>query len=519
MTETVRQPLRIALVTDARLELSDAQALLIDRLCSDPRIELFGRIAGTGQNKARAVSPVLRAILTCERLLVRGRIRPYDTRPARQVLESLPVIEDNAGVNAFDLALVVGACGMAPEKLALARFGEWALSFCGDTNPGWVRAAPDIRAKPRVEVEILQRRAADQEPVAIHQTSYNPKPGAVLTGAFVAEKSVLFLHHALTGLAANRRMSSAGTAPMPAPELPGLGGMLSYTADFLKTAFKKQSQRLRERLNRDRQFWRIARGSGELTDIDPGKARDLPARAQVMADPFLFEHQGALWLFYEAMNAGGGNGWIEATRLDGEGAAPSVTALQCPYHLSFPFVFADGGDVFMIPETQQSRRLEIWRATEFPTAWELHATAFEGQYLAESSLFRHDDGQWWLLTNLSDHFAFQDHSSELYLFAVDGPDLKSIKPHPGNPIVFGADRARNAGAIIRHHGRLFRPSQNNSYGTYGYGLNLMEILRLDATGYEERVFREFTPNDKPGSIALHHLSVVRDHYVLDWCGE
>ena len=519
MKNETRHPLRIVVVADPEPDLSDAQALLIDRLNADPKIELCGRIAGTDQKPHRVLSHTVRAILACERYLVRGRILACNTEPARQVLSSLPEIGSEAAAGAFDLALALGRSRLAQGDLGIARFGEWTPSYGGSADPGWIGVAPDIREKPRVEVEILRRLADNPASVAIRRTSYNPKPGAVLTGAFVAEKSVLFLHHALDDLADRREDMTDGHTPQPLPRSPTFRDALSYARDFLKVSFRKLAERMRERRNRARQFWRISRGTGGVTEVDPKRVVDLPERAQVMADPFLFEHEGALWVFYEAMNAGGGNGWIEAARLIDQGAEPSVTALKRPYHLSFPFVIAAGDDVFMIPETQQSRRLEVWKATGFPTGWELHTTAFEGQHLAESSLFCDDDGQWWLLTNLSDHHAFQDHSSELYVFAIDGPDLKSITPHPKNPVVFGADTARNAGAIIRQEGRLFRPAQNNSYGVYGYGLNLMEITRLDASGYEERLFRQFTPEDKPGSIALHHLSAVRDQYVFDWCGE
>ncbi|SDC03722.1 glucosamine inositolphosphorylceramide transferase family protein [Ruegeria marina] len=519
MSDPLHPPLRIVLVVDALHDLTDAEALLIDRLSADPKVVICGRIAGTAGQRADPLPISLRGFLGLERFVVGRRILPYDTRKAVRLMAGLPEVAPDAGSGAFDLALVLGAKRLAAEQLALARFGEWMLSYGGAADPGWIWTVPDLRAKPRVEVEITQRHSASPAPVTIRRTSYNPKPGAVLTGAFVAEKSVLFLHHALSELADRRAVPQGSGTPLIAPAPPALGDVLSYAGAFARTSFRKFSERIRERQNRARQFWRVAHGTGSVTAINPMEAADLPDRRQIMADPFLFEHQGELWVFYEAMSGGGGNGWIEAARLLPGGTGPSVTALTRPYHLSFPFVFSEGSDIFMIPETQQSRRLEVWRATDFPTEWVLHATAFEGQYLAESSLFRDDHGQWWLLTNLSDHYAFQDHSSELYLFAVDGPDLNSISPHPKNPVVFGADLARNAGAIIRHRGRLYRPSQNNSFGVYGYGLNLMEVLRLDGEGYEERLAWQLTPKDKPGSLALHHLSVVGDQYVFDWCGE
>ncbi|MEX5729696.1 hypothetical protein Ga0609869_003049 [Rhodovulum iodosum] len=519
MNEHTQGPLRLVLVTCDGDDLSDSQALLIDRLGADPRIELAGRVAGAGPQETPGIPLALRAVLSFERLLVRSRILPYDTEPARRLLEGLPRFQPEHGDWQCDLAVALGAGRLPRAGLDRARYGEWAVSYAGASDPTSFAAAPEVRAQPRTEVEITARTAKQPLPVVRRKTGYSPKPGAVLNGAFVAEKTVLFLMHEIRLLAEGRAVAPEATAPMPAPEPPGMSATIAYMADFFRKSVRKLSESLRQRRNRARQFWRIARGEGDIFDFEPANAEDLPARRHLMADPFLFEHKDDVWVFYEATNADGGQGWIEAARLSGAEAGPSEVALKCPYHLSFPCVFSTGDEIYMIPETQESRRLEVWRATGFPSKWTLHATAFEGQYLADSSMFRADDGQWWLLTNLSEHYAFQDHSSELYLFAVDGPDLKSIAPHKDNPVVFGADRARNAGAIIRHQGRLFRPSQNNSFGVYGYGLNLMEILRLDHSGYEERIFRQFTPADKPGSIALHHFSAAGGQYVFDWSGE
>jgi hypothetical protein len=280
----------------------------------------------------------------------------------------------------------------------------------------------------------------------------------------------------------------------------------------------RATDRVRVKLGRGRAFWRLAVGRGNVMDFEPAKALDVPRRSFLMADPFLFEKDGELFVFYEAQNADERPAWIEVGRLDGNRLIPLGPALRCDYHLSYPFVFRDGDEIYMMPETQTARRLEVWRATDFPLQWERHATAFEGDHIADSNIFRHG-GQWWLMTNLSDHVTFQEHSSELYLFSVDGPSLTGLRPHPQNPVVIGSGVARNAGAIVEHEGRVFRASQNNSHGIYGYGLNIMEIEELTPDTYRERLVRSFTPADRPGARGLHHVSFAAGRFVLDWSGK
>jgi hypothetical protein len=268
------------------------------------------------------------------------------------------------------------------------------------------------------------------------------------------------------------------------------------------------------KLKRGSDQWRLQFAQATGISFDTGGLQEVPSMHNLMADPFLFEHAGALYVFYEAQGSRDEPAWIEVGRLDGEEFARLGEALRCPYHLSFPFVFAHEGDVFMIPETHQTNRLEIWRATRFPFEWELHATALEGQSPADSVLLR-QDARWWLFTNLSRTERFSTHMNALYLFEVDGPEMRQITPHRLNPIVIGSNVARNGGSILSFDGVLYRPSQINARGVYGYGLNLMRIDVLDPENYHETLVRRITPQDIPGVHGVHHISFARDMVMLD----
>lgn len=518
MDRVPHRPLRVLIVRAASDPIADWQAMLLDRLAVDPLVTLVGMVAGQGARTDRPGGALLGGILSIERRLVAGQLRCYDTSGARAILARLSQRGTPQDSDSADLAIVLGARDLSDEQLHLAHHGSWSVRFAGAASAVWPAATVTQRASPRMPVEILSRTGHAPGYALVRTASYNLKPGAVLTGAFVEEKSVLLILRALHDLATGQLCAPPSADMIPPPVQPTSLEALGYAVAFAKAAAVKLHHRMRARRGKGRLFWRLAAGAGPVTDLDLAASAILPAHNHTMADPFLFEHDGTSWVFYEAMNADDGAGWIEAAQLTDEGLGAPVTALTCPYHLSFPFVFRDGDEIFMMPETQQSRRLEVWRATDFPTGWTLHATAFEGMYLADSILWHAEDGQWWLLTNLSDHFAFQDHSSELYLFSVDGPSLTGLKPHPRNPVVIGAEHARNAGAPILQNGRLFRPSQNNSYGVYGYGLNLMEITRLDDKSFEEVLLRRWTPDDLPGSRGIHHLSVLNDRYVFDWSG-
>ena len=75
--------------------------------------------------------------------------------------------------------------------------------------------------------------------------------------------------------------------------------------------------------------------------------------------------------------------------------------------------------------------------------------------------------------------------------------------------------ARGGGRVFRQSGMLLRASQDNSHGVYGWGLNLMEITRLDRDGYAERRIRHVTPDLAPEVMGCHHFDAAGGQYVID----
>ncbi len=248
--------------------------------------------------------------------------------------------------------------------------------------------------------------------------------------------------------------------------------------------------------------------------FDPAKASPhISGKNSYFADPFLWDVDGSQFCFFEEYDYRTSLGHISVGKFEGDELTEVQVALRTGYHLSFPFLFEHDGQLFMMPETFATRRLEIWKCTAFPNRWELHATALEGVATADSTL-NLIDGSWWLFTNITND-PFSDMNSELHIFKVDGPDLAHIEPHAVNPVVFNARQARNAGRLLELDGKLYRPSQDNSHGLYGWGLNLMEIRHLSLEDYEETVARAIEPNFETGIIGCHHLDIRSGRVIMD----
>jgi hypothetical protein len=510
----VEAKLKIALVGPLSENLADWQAQLIDRIAADARFDLVGMIAGDVGPEAPKVPLLTNLVLRAESALWRNRAAPYEQHDARSILAKLEPLNCQMGDVVVDIALALGGATLPVRKLDAARLGEWSLRYGGSSAPDAGALMSGHGKAALTQVEIVARTAAAPEAHLVSRTSYNPKVSVVMNAAFIAEKSVSFILKSLAEVGFAKGIPQFKDAPLQSPEPPGLASTLAYATTFARAVASKLISSIRDKYGAGDMFWQLSVGYGDMENFDPNKSVDLPRSRFSMADPFLFSDGGKTYIFYEAQGSNLDLAWIEVGTLDGDSFTPLGTVLRRDYHLSYPFVFRDKDEIFMMPETQGSNQLEVWRATRFPLEWELYATAFEGEKVADSMMFKQDD-QWWLFTNLSDTKVFQEHSSELQLYAVNGPDLSSIKPHPLNPVIIGSAHARNAGPIVQIDNRLYRPSQNNSHGMYGFGLNLMEIDRLDGMCYEEHLASRFLPTSQSNCLGIHHVSFANGRYVLD----
>jgi hypothetical protein len=198
-----------------------------------------------------------------------------------------------------------------------------------------------------------------------------------------------------------------------------------------------------------------------------------------LADPFALVEDGWVWVFGEEFIYSQQRGRIVYTSYQDGGFGPLKTAIEELFHLSYPFVFKDKGDYFMIPESYEKSQILLYRATRFPGEWKRERVLIDGFAGLDNTLLRYQ-GRWWLFCVNYD----EGENSHLYIFFAD--DLKGKwQPHAQNPVKVDARSARPAGRIFKHRGKLFRPAMDCSE-KYGGGVVINQILRLTETGYRER---------------------------------
>jgi hypothetical protein len=367
-----------------------------------------------------------------------------------------------------------------------------------------------LRGVPCVETEVLMRSGGGRS-VLLERTVSGARPFSTTLSRDKALWKIVPL--------VRRAVERAPGLDRPAPPR-GAAGPAPSTVELLARAPLAWSRIVAARLLYDRR-WRIRvrergpeptrgwAGAGGGAGADDSLVQWKPGH--LYADPFLFEYDGAHHLFCEELPPGARRAVISHTQLHpgGTRADPPAPVLSAEYHLSYPFVFVHGGEVFMIPETSAQQRVELHRAVEFPHTWRREGTLIEGLIASDATLLEHEGRLWLFVGVAAPHATMLD---ELHLFtsiSLSGP----WQSHPRNPIVSDVRCARPAGAIQRWGGSLLvRPAQDCSR-RYGGAISFRAIDELSFEDYAEHEIARLDPGDLGNVVRATHT------YACDRCFE
>jgi hypothetical protein len=185
---------------------------------------------------------------------------------------------------------------------------------------------------------------------------------------------------------------------------PDFGHLLKYLFKFYRSALKGVLYRFMPSLKR-KNCWALFFGTGNFLESALFRIKPMAMPKKVFwADPFLYQYGHQLYVFFENYSYQTQKGKISAGKVirDEKGnyaVVDVVDALDFDYHLSYPQIVLEDGEIFMIPETAQNHRLEVYRLVEFPHKWEIYATAFTGENIVDTTYFCDVAGEKWLFLN------------------------------------------------------------------------------------------------------------------------
>ena len=253
----------------------------------------------------------------------------------------------------------------------------------------------------------------------------------------------------------------------------------------------------------------LRRRGEEQFDEPSGFTPVLPPADRHYADPFLVSDGALRYILIEEKRFRE-RGVISVMTLDDAGRISTPEpVLERPYHLSYPFVFKDGADFFLVPETSAARTVELYRAVQFPYRWTLERTLLEDVDARDSTLFKEGE-RYWLFTCIRSP---RITNGELSIFgapSLDGP----WQAHPQNPVVADARFGRPAGRLFWHQGALIRPAQDCS-SRYGEAVAFRRILELTPSHYREVHAGRLDPVWAAGLVGTHTYNADDRFEVID----
>lgn len=239
----------------------------------------------------------------------------------------------------------------------------------------------------------------------------------------------------------------------------------------------------------------------------------IPPKDRFWADPHVLFRNDKYYIFIEEYMYKRKKAHISVITMEKDGSytSPEIV-LDKDYHLSYPFVFEDGGKTYMIPESKQNKTIELYECVDFPAKWKPVKVLMKDISAVDTTIIKFK-GKYWMFTNIAEN---QGASScdELFVFYSDSLVTENWNPHPLNPVITDVRVARPAGKIFIHNDKLYRPSQDCSK-RYGYGINLNVINQLDEHNYDEETINSVRPNWDKSIICTHTYSEENQLTVID----
>jgi hypothetical protein len=250
--------------------------------------------------------------------------------------------------------------------------------------------------------------------------------------------------------------------------------------------------------------WRVA--LRPVTDVPPTNEwesfRWIEApEGHYYADPFLVDFEGRTWLFVEDFTYRNQRGVISCAEVFRDGTVGEMRVIiERPYHLSFPFVFDHEGEMYMIPESSESGRVELYRATKFPYEWEFDCTLMELPGI-DTILHVDEAGKHFFLTTLKD----SPQSEPLLILFTSAGLRERWSLHPSGIVCADARYARNGGYLKGEGRGMVRVSQD-AVPIYGKRMHFHGIETLTSAAFEERLIGVVEPNEADSMSGTHTYS-------------
>ena len=427
----------------------------------------------------------------------------------------------------LDVLIRFGFGILKGDILNAARFGVWSLHH-GDNaiNRGGPPAFWEVANKEEVTGITLQKLSEDLDGGQVIKKSYIKTDN---TSFYRNKNQAFWAGVELFNLALDEL--GKGNLTLPEDEEKPCLGIYSHPLyrdpDNLRSLkimtkfwFRRIKENFKEKINNPQWYLLYRFRVDDKIEKSLFRYKALyPPKGYDWADPFIIKKEKHFFVFFEELQMSTKKAHISYLEFDGNGrlvTVQPVKVLEESYHLSYPYIFEEEGDFYLIPESADVGELWLYKAENFPKKWKRYQCIFQNKAIYDASLFYHND--FWYL--LGTEKLSEGGNRDQYLHIYYSKDLVNSEwvSHPQNPVSLDVRGARPAGKIFKKNGKIYRASQIGA-PKYGYGIQLNEIEVLSPSEFSETKVEEILPKWKNKLLATHTFNFVDGFTIIDAQGK
>lgn len=224
------------------------------------------------------------------------------------------------------------------------------------------------------------------------------------------------------------------------------------------------------------------------------------------ADPFLFEYDGKTYVFAELYDYVRRRGVIGYYIINEKSDRKWHPIIVENYHLSYPYVFEDSGNIYIMPESSKADSLYLYECIDFPEKWKKSLVIRQNVQCVDSTFLNEKDRDELLAYEISD---------------IQNPKLilVDLKNQQRDRVIEidSIDLRRPAGKVYKE-GHI-RPAQN-CVEKYGGGLVFYKYEFTQNGEYSEKEIARVYAEDLKLSRSLfldgiHTYNSTKQYEVVD----
>lgn len=223
-----------------------------------------------------------------------------------------------------------------------------------------------------------------------------------------------------------------------------------------------------------------------------------PTNLEWYADPFVCNDKGKEYVFVELMNSYHLDGEIAVASVENGRIGKFKVVIHEAFHMSFPNVFQWQGTWYMLPETNMSNEVRLYRAEQFPYHWHLDKILLKDIKLVDHALYPIEDGFLVISYDITDS---HDMHNRIYHLNMNFKTMEEIFPQ-------GKWCKERPGGTFYQKDRQWYHVIQDCEKAYGDFLHVYKTTKFTENELQEEKVGEIHPSNvewMPKKAEMQHL--------------